>query len=226
MLICHSLLNFIPFTSHKYMHVMFGFQYHTDYFFGFLFLNKTTGNFAKYYNIYNEFFLSVFLTYHFEDRILCSQTSPNQPLWGPKKVAIVERWPLWGGGGVIWQFLVGENNMSCCSPLTKIVINAPYGSNFLTIPDLFVSCWKNWPLWRGFFGSWGRSAVDVAVVERFKLEPMYRLSAGQKKSGYCREVAGSGLVWLYIPFIFSSKFFAINDFPREGRLIISKVINR
>ena len=51
------------------------------------------------------FFLSVFLTYHFEDRILYSQTSPKQPLWGPKKVAVVERWSLWGGGGVIWQFL-------------------------------------------------------------------------------------------------------------------------
>ena len=71
----------------------------------FLFLNKTTGNFAKYYNTYNDFFLSVFLTYHFEDRILYSQTSPKQPLWGPKKVAVVERWSLWGGGGVIGQFL-------------------------------------------------------------------------------------------------------------------------
>ena len=111
MLICHFLLNFMPFTSHTYMHIIFGFQYHTDYFFGFLFLNKTTGNFAKYYNIYNDFFLSVFPTYHFEDRILYSQTSQQQPFWGPKKVAVVERWPLWGGGGVIWQFLLGENNM-------------------------------------------------------------------------------------------------------------------
>ena len=154
-----------------------------------------------------NFFLSVFLTYHFEDRILCSQTYPKQPLWGPKKVAIVERWPLWGGGGAIWQFLVGENNMSCCSPLTKIVINAPYGSNFLTIPDLFVSRWKNWPLWRGFFGSWGRSAVDVAVVERFKLEPMYIVER-----------------WLLVDWfdcIYLS--FLVPNF--EGRLIISKVIN-
>ena len=55
--------------------------------------------------------ISLFLTYHFEDRILYSQTSPKQPFWGPKKVAVVERWPLWGGGGVIWQFLLGENNM-------------------------------------------------------------------------------------------------------------------
>ena len=54
--ICHFFLNFIPFTSHTYMHVIFGFQYHTDYFFGLLFLNKTTGNFSKYYNIYNNFF--------------------------------------------------------------------------------------------------------------------------------------------------------------------------
>ena len=136
-------------------------------------------------------------------------------------VAVMRRW-----GCNMTIFGRGEQHVMLVSPNKNIVINAPYGSNFLTIPDLFVSHWKNWPLWRGFFGSWGCSAVDVAVVERYKLEPMYRLSAGQKKSGYCREVAVSGLVWLYIPFIFSSKFFAINDFPREGRLIISKVINR
>ena len=32
----------------------------------------------------------------------------------------------------------------------------------------------------------------VAVVERFKQEPMYGLSAGTKISGCCREVAVSG----------------------------------
>ena len=137
------------------------------------------------------FLKSVFQTYHFEDRILYSQTSPQQPLWGPKKVAVVKKWSLWGGGGVIWQFLLGENNMYIMPSLcllyaimeiqSWVIISAPYGSNCLTIPDLFVSRWKNWPLWREFFGSWGRSAVAVAVVERFKLEPMYRLSAGPKK---------------------------------------------
>ena len=46
-----------------------------------------------------------------------------------------------------------------------------------------------WPLLRGYFGSWGRTLVAVAVVERFKQEVMYGLSAGTKKSGRCREVA-------------------------------------
>ena len=62
----------------------------------------------------------------------------------------------------------------------------------------------------------------LAFVERF----FWQLGTQCSGRCCCREVAGSGLVWLYIPFIFSSKFFAINDFPREGRLIISKVINR
>ena len=34
--------------------------------------------------------------------------------------------------------------------------------------------------------------VAVAVVERFKQEPMYGLSAGTKLNGCCREVAVSG----------------------------------
>ena len=46
-----------------------------------------------------------------------------------------------------------------------------------------------WPLSRGYFGSWGRTLVAVAVVERFKEELMYGLSAGTKKCGRCREVA-------------------------------------
>lgn len=33
-----------------------------------------------------------------------SWTSPQWPSWGQKKVAVVERWSLWGGRGVIWQF--------------------------------------------------------------------------------------------------------------------------
>ena len=49
-----------------------------------------------------------------------------------------------------------------------------------------------WPLLRGYFGSWGRTLVAVAVVERFKQELMYGLSAGTKKCGRCREVAVSG----------------------------------
>ena len=38
-----------------------------------------------------------------------------------------------------------------------------------------------WPLSRGYFGSWGCTLVAVAVVERFKQELMYGLSAGTKK---------------------------------------------
>ena len=45
---------------------------------------------------------------------------------------------------------------------------------------------------RGYFGSWGRTLVSVAVVERFKQELRYGLSAGTKQSGRCREVAVSG----------------------------------
>ena len=33
---------------------------------------------------------------------------------------------------------------------------------------------------RGYFGSWGHALVAIAVVERFKQELMYGLSAGQK----------------------------------------------
>ena len=44
---------------------------------------------------------------------------------------------------------------------------------------------KNWPLTRGYFGSWRRALVAVAVVERFKQESMYGLSAETKKSGRC-----------------------------------------
>ena len=67
--------------------------------------------------------------------------------------------------------------------------------------------------------------MDVAVVERFKLEPMYRLSAGQKKVAIVERWLLEG--WfdcIYLSFLF--QIFAINDFPREGSLIISRVINR
>ena len=55
-----------------------------------------------------------------------------------------------------------------------------------------------WPLSRGYFGSWGRTLVAVAVVERFKQELMYGLSTGTKKKvavierWRCGEVAVSG----------------------------------
>ena len=37
-----------------------------------------------------------------------------------------------------------------------------------------------WPWSRGYFGIWGRTLVAVAVVERFKQERIYGLSAGTK----------------------------------------------
>ena len=65
--------------------------------------------------------------------------------------------------------------------MPQLIINAPYGSNFLTIPDFSISRCKNWPLSIGYFGSWGHISVAVVVVERFKKESMYGLSAGTKK---------------------------------------------
>ena len=57
---------------------------------------------------------------------------------------------------------------------------SPYGSNFVTTLDLFVSHWKNWPLSRGYFGSWGHSLVAIAIVELFQQESMHGLSAAKK----------------------------------------------
>ena len=51
---------------------------------------------------------------------------------------------------------------------------------------------KNWPLSRSYFGSLEHALVTVAVVERFKQEPMYGLSNGTKESDPCREVAVCG----------------------------------
>ena len=80
---------------------MFGFQYHTDYFFEY-FMNKPTGNFPKYY-IFNNIIM-----YHFEDRILYSCPLHNRLLGDGRK------WLLWGGGGVIWQnFFRGVQHVYC-----------------------------------------------------------------------------------------------------------------
>ena len=57
----------------------------------------------------------------------------------------------------------------------------PIRSNFITILDFFISHSKDWPLSRGYFGCWGCALVAVEVVERFKQEIMYGLSAGIKK---------------------------------------------
>jgi len=49
---------------------------------------------------------------HYRDWKSYSWTSPQWPPWGQKKVAVVEKWLLWGGRGVIWQInFGGEYNM-------------------------------------------------------------------------------------------------------------------
>ena len=50
---------------------------------------------------------------------------------------------------------------------------------------------------------------EVAVVERFKQELMYGLSAGTKKCGRCREVAvsgGSAVIYLHTEYFKIYKF--------------------
>ena len=47
------------------------------------------------------------------------------------------------------------------------LINALYGSNFMTILDFFISRCKNWPWLRGF--------LTGAVAERFKQESVWAL---------------------------------------------------
>ena len=65
--------------------------------------------------------------------------------------------------------------------LLRLIVNALYESNFMTILDFFISCWKNWPLSRGYYGCWGHTLLAVAIVERFKQGSMYGLSVGTKK---------------------------------------------
>ena len=105
--LCWFVIVLLMYSFHQsYIHVylMFGFQYHTDYFFEYLFMNKTTGNFAKYY-IFNNIII-----YHSEDRILHSWTSPQPSPWGGRKVAVMGG----GGGDVIWQnFCRGVQHAYC-----------------------------------------------------------------------------------------------------------------
>ena len=43
------------------------------------------------------------------------ETSPQRPSWGHKKVAVVERWPLWEGRGVIMtKFCQGSKTCLSC----------------------------------------------------------------------------------------------------------------
>ena len=53
---------------------------------------------------------------------------------------------------------------------------------------------------RGYYGSWGHPLLAVAVVKRFKQEPMYELSAGTKKVAVVDRyvaVSGGSTVLLY-----------------------------
>ena len=62
--------------------------------------------------------------------------------------------------------------------------------------DLSISCWNNWPLSRGYFGSWGHNLVAELPLQRggrLKQESRYRgLSGRTNKSGRCREEAVRG----------------------------------
>jgi len=35
--------------------------------------------------------------------VIYSRPSPQRSPWGQRKVAVAERWPLWGSMGVIWH---------------------------------------------------------------------------------------------------------------------------
>ena len=48
--------------------------------------------------------------------------------------------------------------------LLQLIINMTYGSNFVTIPDFFISQWQNWNC-QGYFGSW-EHALEAIIVER------------------------------------------------------------
>ena len=76
--------------------------------------------------------------------------------------------------------------------LPRLIINAPYESSSMIILDFFISRRKNWPLFTGYFGSWGHALVAVAVEETFKQESLCRLSLETENSDRCREVADYG----------------------------------
>ena len=62
---------------------------------------------------------------------------------------------------------------------------------------------KNWPLLRGYFGSWGHSLVAVATVERWPLlrglNKSQCMNSPPQKSSHCRDVAVSrGLTIAYL----------------------------
>ena len=44
---------------------------------------------------------------------------------------------------------------------------------------LFITCRKNWPLSRGYFGSWGHILVAIAIVERLNKSHCMNCPQGQ-----------------------------------------------
>ena len=110
-----------------------------------------------------------------------SRTFPQRPPWEKKKVAVVERWPLLRGRGVIWQIFLESTTYLLCYVTKRarfaafavsIVDNLcllqseykwstvkiqlprlimPYASNVMTILDFLSIAEKNWPLLRGYF---------------------------------------------------------------------------
>ena len=70
-----------------------------------------------------------------------------------------------------------------------LVINVPYGSIFVTIPDFFISHWKTGRCWEVILpvdDTLYLVAILNAVVEQFKKESMYRLFTGTKKLSFYR----------------------------------------
>ena len=76
-----------------------------------------------------------------------------------------------------------------------------------------------WQLGTYFSGRCRRR--EVAVVERFKQELMYELSAGTKKCGRCREVAVSG--GLTVVFLWMNSKGCSGDFCRRNLLNTCKI---
>ena len=92
------------------------------------------------------------------------ETTPQRPSRGHKKVAVVERWPLWGGGGVIMtDFCWGSKTCLSCQ-IHAYCIKCGGGAEAPPAPPPVqalkrgtVETYPQWP-------SWGHK--KVAVVGR------------------------------------------------------------
>ena len=139
-----------------------------------------------------------------------SWTSPQRPPWGQKKVVIVERWPLWGGRGAIWQFILGVYNMFIVpifmptvshngNPSTKMIYRAKIHKNNLNqianvtkwarLPTFVLSIVDNsclmQPVLNGTQSKWlQQSSMHHSDRSNFMTIIMQSL----KKTGHCQEV--------------------------------------